>query len=210
MALEAEKIFSWLPSVEGTLARQGYIPCTRVAGGTANYRGIGDWRQYRALGASGVTAGVGVDLGQQRETDLRRWGCPAEVLRKIRPYLGLKKGAALQALFNRPLTLTTDEAEALTRAEQTGYLQDVVLPWWASYAPERPFASLPWQAQTVVYSLAYQCGVKGALRRGPITLDRIRRGQYLAAARALQDRSGWPDYRSRRAQEGRLLAAVED
>lgn len=216
MAIEASKIFDWLPNVEGALVTRGYIPCYRLDGNgkrtgrTVNYRGpeSGTPASVEAMGASGVTIGVGVDLGQQNEDDLRRWGCPTELVMRLLPYIGRKRRAAACALYTAPLELSRAETEALTRAEQRGYLEDVVLPWWRRFAPGRPFGELPWQAQTVVYSLVYQCGVQGALRRGPVTLGRIRDGRYMAAARALQDRSGWPDYQSRRAAEGRLLATV--
>ena len=208
MAIEMDKISAWMPTVEGACVNRGYIPCNKVGGGTANYRGSGDPSRYRAMGASGVTIGVGVDLGQQTSGELLRWGVTPELLHKLEPYIGKKRAAALEALHRQPLTLDMAEAEALTRAEQAGYLLDIVLPWWKRFAPNRPFSSMPWQAQTAVFSLTYQCGINGALRRGPVTLGRIRDGRYQAAARALQDRSGWPDYQSRRAAEGRMLATV--
>ncbi len=218
MAIEASKIFDWLPNVEGSMVCRGYIPCYRLdasgrrTGRTVNYKGAesGTPSSVEAMGASGVTIGCGVDLGQQTEAGLRRWGCPTELVMRLLPYIGRKRKAAAVALYAAPLELSREETEMLTRAEQVGYLEDVVLPWWRKFAPQRPFETLPWQAQTVVYSLVYQCGVAGALRRGPVTLGRIRDGRYMAAARALQDRSGWPDYQARRATEGRLLATVSE
>jgi len=212
MAIEAERIFSWLPNVEGACSRRGYVPCYRNGGGTANYRGksTGDPAGFRAMGASGVTIGVGVDLGQQTAEELERWGCPPSVLETVRPYIGKKKSAALVALYRQPLALSMADAKALTEAEQKGYLSDIVLPWWRNFAPNRPFGSMPWQAQAAVFSLVYQCGIKGALSRGPFTLGKIAAGEYQRAARALQDRSGWPDYQDRRAQEGRMLAGAVD
>jgi len=212
MAIEADKIFSWMPNVEGACSARGYVPCYRNAGGTANYygRSTGAPSGYTAMGASGVTIGVGVDLGQQTTAELERWGCPASVLETVRPYIGKKRKAALAALYQQPLALSMQDARALTEAEQRGYLSDIVLPWWRSFAPQRPFGSMPWQAQTAIFSLVYQCGVRGALRRGPFTLGKIAEGKYRRAARALQDRSGWPDYQDRRAQEGRMLAGAQD
>lgn len=206
MSIQYEKVFRWLETVEGTLTCTGYIPCRRLSGGTANYTGHTPATDYEAMGVSGVTVGVGVDLGQQTLSQLRRWGVPAPLLEKVSIYIGKRQGAALRVLRNRPLTLTQDEARALTDAEHRGYMDDVVVPWWDRRAPSRPFASLPWQAQAVVFSLAYQCGTKGAERRAPVTLAALRRGDWKKASAALMDRDGWGgEYLGRRAAEGRLL-----
>lgn len=209
MPIEADKIFSWLESVEGRMTCRGYIPCRKISGGTANFTGLQPVTDYRAMGVSGVTVGVGVDLGQQREKQLRRWGVGELTLSAVRPYIGLRCGAALRALRNRPLLLTEAQARELTEAEHKGYLYNVVVPWWDKKAPARPFEALPWQAQAVVFSLAYQCGCRGAERRGPVTLAAIARGDYAKAARALQDVDGWGgEYVGRRCAEGRLLEEV--
>lgn len=206
MSIQYEKVFRWLETVEGALTCRGYIPCRRLSGGTANYTGREPVTDYEAMGASGVTVGVGVDLGQQTVSQLRRWGVSDGTLDAILIYIGLQRGAALRALRNRPLTLTVEQARELTDAEHRGYMDDVVVPWWDRRAPSRPFASLPWQAQAVVFSLAYQCGTKGAERRGPVTLTAMRRGEWRKASAALLDRDGWGgEYLGRRAAEGRLL-----
>lgn len=206
MSIQYEKVFRWLETVEGPLTCTGYIPCRRLSGGTENYTGHQPVTDYEAMGASGVTIGVGVDLGQQTVSQLRRWGVSDGTIDALLIYIGLQRGAALRALRNRPLTLTPEQARELTDAEHRGYMDDVVVPWWDRRAPSRPFASLPWQAQAVVFSLTYQCGVKGAERRGPVTLAAMRRGYWEKASAALMDRDGWGgEYVSRRYQEGRLL-----
>jgi hypothetical protein len=99
-----------------------------------------------------------------------------------------------------------EQARELTDAEHRGYMDDVVVPWWDRRAPSRPYAALPWQAQAVVFSLLYQCGVRGAERRAPVTLAALRRGDWEKASAALLDRDGWGgEYLGRRAAEGRLL-----
>jgi len=209
MSIQYGKVFRWLETVEGALTCTGYIPCRRLSGGTANYTGHQPVTDYEAMGASGVTVGVGVDLGQQTVSQLRRWGVSAPLCEKLTIYIGKKSGAALRVLRNAPLTLTQEEARALTGAEHHGYMDDVVVPWWDGGRHTLAFSDLPWQVQTVAFSLVYQCGVKGAERRGPVTLAALRSGDWARASRALMDKTGWGgEYVNRRYQEGRLLSEV--
>lgn len=206
MSIQYKKVFKWLETVEGPLTCRGYIPCRRLSGGTENYTGRAPVTDYEAMGVSGVTVGVGVDLGQQTAPQLRRWGVSDGTMDAIHMYIGLQCGAALRELRNRSLTLTVAQARELTDAEHRGYMDDVVVPWWDRRAPSRDFASLPWQAQAVAFSLVYQCGVRGAERRAPVTLAALRRGDWAKASAALLDRDGWGgEYLGRRAAEGRLL-----
>ena len=209
MSIQYEKVFRWLETVEGPLTCRGYIPCRRLSGGTANYTGYQPVTDYEAMGVSGVTVGVGVDLGQQSVLQLSRWGVSAPLLEKLSIYIGKRQGAALRALRNCPLTLTPEQARELTDAEHRGYMDDVVVPWWDRGRHPLPYADLPWQAQAVVFSLAYQCGTKGAERRAPVTLAALRRGDWRKASAALLDRDGWGgEYLGRRAAEGRLLREI--
>lgn len=206
MSIQYEKVFRWLETVEGALTCRGYIPCRRLSGGTANYTGYQPVTDYEAMGVSGVTVGVGVDLGQQTVSQLRRWGVSDGALDAILIYIGQRRGAALRVLRNRPLTLTAEQARELTDAEHRGYMDDVVVPWWDRGRHTLTYADLPWQAQAVVFSLLYQCGVRGAERRAPVTLAALRRGDWAKASAALLDRDGWGgEYLGRRAAEGRLL-----
>ena len=206
MSIQYEKVFKWLQSVEGLMTCRGYIPCRRLSGGTANYRGDRPVTDYEAMGASGVTVGVGVDLGQQTVGQLRRWGVSDGTIDAVSLYIGQRRGAALRALRNRPLTLTVEQARELTDAEHRGYMDDVVVPWWSRGRHTLPYADLPWQVQAVVFSLLYQLGARGAERRAPVTLAALRRGDWRKASAALLDRDGWGgEYLGRRAAEGRLL-----
>ena len=209
MPIAYARIFKWLEKVEGKMTCRGYIPCYRNSGGTANYYGTQPVTEYRAMGVSGVTIGVGVDLGQQTISQLRRWGVSDATLAKLQPYIGKKQGEALRALRNAPLSLTPDEATELTAAEHRGYMDSVVIPWWSRGEHTMRFADLPWQAQCVLFSLTYQCGTKGAEKRGPVTISAMRRGDWKKASAALRDCNGWGgEYVSRRFQEGTLLMEV--
>jgi len=86
--------FAWVTQREGGMKLVGYIPTPR----------------------SGVTIGVGIDLGQQSEEDLQRLKVPASIIVKVHPYLGLKTAeeVAKKGLKPENLKLSLDEAQALT------------------------------------------------------------------------------------------------
>ena len=210
MAIEYEKIFGWIPLVEGSLHTRGYIPCYIVGTKkTCNYRGTGyDISRLDPMGVSGVTIGIGVDLGQQAEHQLRKWGVSEELMAKIRPYIGKKDKAACIALQKAPLTLSTEEAEALTHAEQKGYMDEIVQPTWDyQYGSRGPFRLLPWPAQCVIFSLVYQLGWGGLRKRGHYTLKALEAHDWPRAIANLQSGAkGWNgEYHERRYQEGTLL-----
>lgn len=213
--IEEKKIFSWLTKVEGDLVTRGYIPCWIAGTGrkkSKNYRGDnGAPSSVEAMGASGVTIGVGVDLGWQSESQLRYWGVSAALLEKLKPYLGRKKNAAVVALNLKPLTLTEAEARELTEAEHHGYMKDEVEPVWNyKYGRLGKFDALPWQAQCVIFSCIYQCGWVGFRKRGPATLAALEAHDWPRAVRNLRSGAkGWNgEYWQRRKMEGDLLAEI--
>lgn len=212
VAIQCDKIFDFLSTVEGELATVGYIPCNLASGGTGNFTGAAgqDPANYMPMGVSGVTIGVGVDLGQQSEGELSGWGLPDDVLSMVRPYIGMKKKAAVAALAAAPLTLSAGDAQELTDCEHRGYMADIVVPWWDG-REERclDYEALPWQAQAVVFSMAYQLGISGMQRRGPNTVAALLAGNWARASACLLDSGGWGgEYVSRRAAEGRLLREI--
>lgn len=210
MAIEYEKIFGWMPLVEGKLQTRGYVPCKIIGTDkTCNYRGSGfDIRRLDPFGVSGVTVGIGVDLGQQTEHQLRKWGVGDELMVKIRPYIGRKDRDACEALEALPLTLTEEEAKFLTYAEQRGYMDEVVQPTWDfQYGKRGKFCDLPWQAQCVIFSLVYQLGWGGLRKRGKFTLAALEAHDWPRAIANLQSGAkGWDgEYYERRYMEGTLL-----
>ena len=215
MAIEEGKIFQWLEKVEGRLTNRGYIPCYVKANRAkkVNYFGAvtGKPEMYDPMGVSGVTVGVGVDLGQQTEHELRRWGVSEELLDKIRFYLGKADAAGAKALYERSLLLTIEEARALTTAEHHGYMIDVVQPQWNfRYSRKGRYEDLPWQAQCVVYSGVYQHGWNGYRKRAEHTLEALEAHDWARAVRNLRSGvKGWgADYWRRRKMEGDLLAEL--
>jgi hypothetical protein len=85
---------------------------------------------YLPTTSSGVTIGIGIDLGQQSKSDLIRRGVPTTIINKVQKYLGYKSKAALDAahLAASSLVLSTSEAEQLSKP----FIMDsynVVLPY---------------------------------------------------------------------------------
>ena len=213
--IDEERMFKWLTKVEGNMVCRGYIPCWISGTGrkkSKNYRGDnGAPSTVEAMGASGVTIGVGVDLGWQSESQLRHWGVSDALLEKIKPYLGKKKNAAIVALNLKPLSLTEAETRELCNAEHHGYLHDEVIRVWDySYGRKGKFETLPWQAQTVIFSCIYQCGWAGFRKRGPATLRALEDHDWARAVRNLRSGpKGWNgEYHERRRIEGDLLAEI--
>ena len=215
MAIEYEQIFGWMPLVEGARTCRGYIPCYAVENGRVNknkrrnyYGTNGTPDMWDPMGVSGVTVGVGVDLGQQSEAKLRKWGVSEVLLDKLRPYIGKADKAAAIALHKASLNLTDAEAMELTYAEQKGYMDEEVVPVWNyKYGSRGRYEDLPWQAQCVIFSLVYQLGWGGLRRRGPCTLKALEAHDWPRAIANLQSGAkGWNgEYHERRFQEGTLL-----
>lgn len=177
-----------------------YIPCQR-----RNYTGgrAYDFAVFGpVIGASGVTVGTGLDLGQQSEADLRRMGIPAALIGRFLPYLGHRKMDAVFALHDAPLTLSDAECDALDAAVHADYIARAA----ALYAEEsgQPFGDCPPEAQAVIVSLLYQLGA--GKTRYPNTWRLLCAADWAGAARELQ--TGFTRYANRRADEGRLLACI--
>lgn len=196
-------ISNFLTRVEGPRQCLGYIPCFLRTGGTANYKGYTEPDNYMAMGASGVTIGTGCDLGQTDLNTLRGYGLTDEgLLGKLARYTGKKKDAALRTLYAYPLTITIEQATALDHAVHGGYLKRYVIPAYDKDSPVK-FDDLPDQAQAVVMSVCFQKGCGGVRRDWPKTWRYLVTQDWRSAARELA--TGFKNYKSRRAIEGRLL-----
>ena len=84
---------------EGEIKTAGYIP---------------KYKSGKVIGISGVTIGRGVDLGQHSAVDLKRAGFTNDLIKRFKPYLGLKKEAAQKALSKKPLNISSDEAKFIS------------------------------------------------------------------------------------------------
>jgi hypothetical protein len=108
---------------------------------------------------SGVTVGVGIDLGQWSEADLRGLGIAPDLLGHLRPYFGLRGASAVAALRERPLTVTHADAMALSQAVKGRIAADVIRRYNAAvHRNGLTFDALPSECQTVIVSVAFQYG----------------------------------------------------
>ncbi|WP_425648280.1 pesticin C-terminus-like muramidase [Acidithiobacillus ferruginosus] len=134
----------------------------------------GDLTQ-RAMAASGVTVGEGVDLGQQTIGALRRYmeieekkyGKPDSVdieyiLSLVKPYIGLKKEKAVNALndyyghYKRYPYLEKAEADFVSSAVKHGYAEDAAALFNKKANPKMNFWALPGAIQTTLTDMKYQ------------------------------------------------------
>lgn len=192
--IHTSEISNFLTRHESNSLR-GYVPCKH-----RNFHAGMDRGECGAvIGQSGVTIGAGLDLGQQRDSDLKRMGVQPHLLPVLRPYLGKRKEAAISQLMARPLMLSVAECEELNAAVHGDYIRRVAGLYDVA-THHIPFADLPWQAQAVITSLYYQLGSPS---KYPVTWSHLCHGDWGAAAHEL--RTGFRDYAYRRQDEAATL-----
>lgn len=159
----------------------------------------------------GVTIGYGVDLGQMNKWDLKRLserkGLDRELVRKIEPYLGAKKEDAQALLADRPLTLTKEEAEQLSRAKYNDIAQTLADRFNRDMAADGKsditFFDLPDRMKTVALSVALQHG-PALDRTAPRFWATLKNRDTKAMEAEL--RNFGPNYKNRRMLEADCLA----
>lgn len=210
MPIHTDKIQEVLrrPGFEGPQQLRGYIPCDLTTGGTANYKGGPNPERYVAMGASGVTIGTGVDLGQTNKDTLRGMGVSNAVVYKLMPYLGQRKAAAVAVLYRLPLTLSQAVADELDAAMLNHHITKIADYYDRAVGLPGCFATLPWQAQAVIVSIQYQRGVKSP-RKYPNTWKAFANQDWKDAAYRLGTGRFWTGYQGRRRLESELLKELE-
>lgn len=114
-----------------------------------------------ALGRSGVTIAMGVDLGQMTAQQIRSLAIPDALKAKLMPYTAPARGAfARKILEATPLDLTQDEADLLDTAMLTPRLNELTVTYDSVVIPaSRPgWYNLPPAARTVIASVFWQYG----------------------------------------------------
>lgn len=134
-ALQIDHAF--IENLEGGMKLRGYVPAAEAS-------------------QSGVTIGCGVDLGQRDDAELQRWGCSADLIDHLRPYLGLKKEVAEAALEIAPLEVEEDAARFLSIAARHSITEALAIFYERDSGGY--LSELPPPAQTVIASVAYQYG----------------------------------------------------
>jgi GH24 family phage-related lysozyme (muramidase) len=144
-----------------------------------------------------------LDLGQRTHlNDLKANGLSAATASKLSGYLGLKKEKAQAALKSNPLSLSKAEAQEVARAVSATYDKKAAASF--DKMGTTKFSSLPGNVQTALASLSHQYGSFGANAGTKAVAAAAQRGDYAAAAKALQGMTG---YSNRRNQEASLMRA---
>lgn len=102
---------------------------------------------------SGVTVGMGVDLGH---TNISRLNLPDALYAKLKPYEGLKSKQAVEFLKKNPLELTEEEAMLITQKSLLRH-STFIKNMWNSHTSIK-WSALPDRFQTIVFSVLYQYG----------------------------------------------------
>lgn len=179
---------------------RGYVPCRRK-----NYTGVGDPAECGpVLGASGVTIGMGVDLGQQDLAVLSTMKLPDDLLTILSFYVGKRKEAAIDALRMKPLFLDDVDVDRLDDAIFFRYLDRLIKMY--DLASSVSFEERPGQVQTVLMSLFYQLGSPYSSRNGWIKIWKdLCAGRWQEAQKKLRNIKA---YNLRRGDEADLLSEV--
>ncbi|MEI7411825.1 pesticin C-terminus-like muramidase [Pectobacterium aroidearum] len=153
------------------------------------------------LDKSGVTVGMGVDLGQRTEAELLNDGVPKDIVDILKPYTTLKGNAAKEKLRTSPLTLTEEQANKLSSVYVQKITTDIENRFNAD-AKNISFNDLPPNTRTAITDLAYQYGVnlKAAT---PKAWGYITKQEWSALVKEL--RAFGDDYPTRRGREADLI-----
>ena len=139
---------------------------------------------------SGVTIGVGVDLGQQApeayKDRLRNFGIKQELIAKLEPYMGLIRGQAIEKLKEKPLSLSKQEVEQIVAEMKNEMLKDLIEKYdtlTKDIKGHRQFTKLAIEEQTILFSRKWQ---NGSLR--PAASQSIARSFSLGLVRDALDK----------------------
>lgn len=112
---------------------------------------------------SGVTIADGFDLGQRKLAEFNKLPITAALKAKLQPYVGLTRFAAKDFVKAHPLTINEDELKQLNIVAGNMILRPLMKAYNKSGG--KSFLELPAQAQTVIFSYAYQHG-PGFMHKG--------------------------------------------
>lgn len=151
---------------------------------------------------SGVTIGTGLDLGQLHKNEFNSLPFSASLKTKLAPYVGLKKHQALAFLNSHPLFITSQELEEIDVVAANKILLPLADRFKKSSG--KAFTSLPGEAQTVIFSYAYQYG-PGFDKKAKKLWHYFVAENWQKASATLRSSS---QYKSRRHQEAHLLDQI--
>jgi len=200
--------WKFIGAQEGNAWTRAYVPTTR-----GQYLGDTAYDQVRhgqVLGQSGVTVATGFDIGQHNDWELGRLGLARDLYMRLKPYLLLKKMAAVRKLEQaRGFTISADEARAIDMAVKMGTAKKLEFNYDTAVLV-RPkalcFGKLPGEIQTAIASFAFQygCNVANGSEPARSYWAAVIGQDFLAAAQLLERQS---QYGPRRKREAALLRA---
>lgn len=154
----------------GRVTESDSAAAAHAARSKINWRKIGEFEGNRLagyvptkngvlLGHSGVTIGMGVDLGSMNEGSLDALDIAQTLKDKLRPYLGFQGAAAQEKLKADALRLDQEEVDQLNAAVQRSQVDALRRAYNAAVGPNgMTFDDLPEPAQTVIASVKFQWG----------------------------------------------------
>jgi len=113
-------------------------------------------REGNVLGQSGITIGMGFDLGQRSSVSLKELNLDPSLISKLSPYCGIKGVKAKNFLQAHPLSLNKEELDMLQSKIEESYYNRLEKEYEAN--SDRTFSMLSPAQQTVLMSVAYQYG----------------------------------------------------
>ena len=155
----------------------------------------------KAIGNSGLTFGVGIDIGQMNTKEFLNMGLPKEFQESLLPYVG-KKGAEALAVEKElgHYTLPTDVAMNISR-QKINKSTDRMRNKYKNYD------ELPYQQQAVGLSLLHNFG-DSSLDFG--TMKSVMGGDLKSGIERLRNADEWknPELFARRNREADLLQSL--
>lgn len=164
-----------------------------------------------SLGASGVTIGMGCDLGALDQSALDALDLPQALKDELKPYLARKGVDAQNSLAAAPLHLPPDDVDRLNAAVQWAQIEALRRAYDQATGPEVHFDDLPAAAQTVIASVKFQWGNIWSARHKSPAVREFWRAATARDWRSMQTllRSWMPlTYKTRRDKEANYLAAA--
>ena len=110
----------------------------------------------RAIENSGVTVAHGFDLGAQDVRELEAYGLPPHLIAKFKPYLGVRRQAAIDLLKKMPLTITEAERTLVDEKVRTRAHRETAANFNKTATGGVKFEDLPQEAKTVLVDLWFQ------------------------------------------------------
>ena len=150
-----------MPSEINYRAIRGYIQEGGFEGPSHHFGKIPLDKEGNVIGKSGVTIGVGFDLGQHNEQDLINMEFSKGLIDKLKPYLGKKGQEAKDIKKNNPLFLGQDSKDYLeVIMRPTKYYTDILASKYdKSTGVAGDFESLDPAIQGTLLSVLYQYGM---------------------------------------------------